>query len=68
MKKTITDEIYKKLKEAKYLSAVNPDKSYEISLEAYTMSRKHNLKIEEGYALTSMAFAYRAKSEINNML
>lgn len=68
MKKTITDEIYKKLKEAKYLSAVNPDKSYEISFEAYTMSRKHNLKIEEGYALTSMAFAYRAKSKINNML
>ncbi|MBP1924801.1 diguanylate cyclase (GGDEF)-like protein [Sedimentibacter acidaminivorans] len=68
MSKTIFEEIYIMLNEAKKLSTINPDKSYEISNEVYSMAKKNNLNAEEGYALVSKAFACRAKSEISKML
>ena len=63
-----SEEIYKILNEAKKTSTIYPDKSYEMSKEAYHIAKSSNLKIEEGYALISMSFACRAKSEISKML
>ncbi len=68
MSKSVSEKINIILDEAKKLSTINPNKSYELSNEAYNMARISNLKIEEGYALISMAFACRAKSEISKML
>lgn len=68
MEKTISNVIYKKLEEAKKIAAMYPEKSYKMSKEAYDMSKERNLKVEEGYSLISMAFACRAKSEVNKML
>ncbi|MGB4438291.1 MAG: tetratricopeptide repeat protein, partial [Sedimentibacter sp.] len=64
----ISEEIYKILNEAKNISVTYPDRSYEMCMEAYNMSNKSNLKVEEGYALIGMSFSCRAKSEINKML
>lgn len=60
--------IYKKLEEAKKLSTINPDKSYEISKDAYNMAVDSNRKPEQGYSLIRMVIACRAKSEIILML
>lgn len=68
MEKIISLEIYDKLDEANKISAMYPDKAYEMSKEAYNLSIKSNLKTEEGFALIGMALACRAKTEINNML
>jgi diguanylate cyclase (GGDEF)-like protein len=68
MENNILKEIYKTLDEAKNISTTYPNKSYTMSKEAYHMSKKHNLKLEEGYALIGMSLACRAKSEINKML
>ena len=68
MEKTISHEIYKLLEKAKAIASVYPYKSFEISKEAYNISRKNNLKDLEGYSLISMSFACRAKTEINEML
>lgn len=68
MGNNISKEIYKILNEAKSISATDPNKSYTMCREVYHMSKKNNLKLEEGYALIGMSFACRAKSEINKML
>lgn len=68
MSKTISEKIYIMLNEAKKLSTINPNKSYEISNDAYNIARINSLNLEEGYALISKAFACRAKSEISKML
>ena len=68
MGNTISGKIYKKLSEAKNIATIYPCESYIMSREAYDISKKNNLKIEEGYALIGMSLACRAKSEINKML
>lgn len=68
MENNISKEIYKTLDEAKDISTTYPDKSYAMCEEVYHMSRKNHLKLEEGYSLIGMAFACRAKSEINKMM
>lgn len=68
MKETVSKEIYKILERSKKIAAVRPYKSYDMSMDAYNKSREYNLKTEEGYCLVAMAFACRAKSEINKML
>lgn len=68
MSSETSDLIYEKLKEAKKISNLNPNKSYEIGNEAYNMAVNNNLKIEQGYSLIKMAQACRARSEINLML
>lgn len=68
MKNTISEEIYKKLNEAKNISTTYPDKSYQMSEEAYYMSKNNNLKVEEGNALIGMSLACRINSGINEML
>ena len=68
MEKTISPQIYEQLNEANKISSIYPQKSYEMAKKAYNMSRKNNLKKEEGYALISMTFACRAKSETIKML
>ncbi|SDY63439.1 diguanylate cyclase (GGDEF) domain-containing protein [Proteiniborus ethanoligenes] len=68
MNKTISDEIYNKLHHAKTIASVNPDKSLEISEEAYDLAKANNLGLEEGYALIGMVFAYRIKSDRSSML
>ena len=68
MNKTISDEIYNKLHHAKTIASVNPDKSLEISQEAYDLAKANNLGLEEGYALIGMVFAYRIKSDRSSML
>ena len=68
MRNNISEGIYEKLNEAKDISTTYPNKSYIMSKEAYDMSKKNDLKLEEGYSLIGMALACRAKSEINKML
>ena len=68
MDNDLQKEIYKLLKEAKDISTTYPCKSYALSKEAYALSKKSNLKLEEGYALIGMSLACRAKSENNKML
>lgn len=68
MEKTISNEIYEKINEAKKISTIYPEKSFELSKEAYNIARINNLKIEEGYSLISMAFSCRANSEVNKIL
>lgn len=68
MENNMSKKIYKTLDEAKDISTTYPDKSYAMCEEVYHMSRKNHLKLEEGYALIGMAFAFRAKSEINKMM
>ncbi len=68
MSKNISEKIYIMLNEAKKLSAINPDKSYEISNEAYNIAKKNNLMAEEGHALVAKSLACRSKSEISKML
>lgn len=68
MEKTISNEIYEIINEAKKVSVIYPHKSYELSVVAYNMARQGKLKTEEGYSLISMAFSCRANSEINSML
>lgn len=68
MKENVCKEIYEILEKSKKIAAVNPHKSYEMSMEGYNKSRDFNLKTEEGYSLVTMAFACRAKSETNQML
>ncbi|MEL7648081.1 MAG: tetratricopeptide repeat-containing diguanylate cyclase [Sedimentibacter sp.] len=68
MENTKTKEIYNLLEMSKSLAAVRPYKSYELSSEAYKKSKENSLRTEEGYSLVGMAFACRAKSEINQML
>lgn len=68
MENKISHRIYEIIEEAKKISSIHPNKSFELSMEAYNMSRAESLKEEEGYALVSMAFSCRANSEINNML
>lgn len=68
MKETVSKEIYEILEKSKKIAAVRPYKSYEMSMEAYNKSREYSLKTEEGYSLVAIAFACRAKSEINQML
>ncbi len=68
MKNTVSKEIYRILSDAKKISTADPHKSYAMSKEAYELSLKNNLKIEEGYAFIGMSFACRSKSENNKML
>lgn len=68
MENNISKEIYKILNEAKDISTTYPDKSYTMCEKVYDMSKKHNLKLEEGYALIGMSLACRAKSGTNEML
>lgn len=68
MNKSISDEIYNKLHHAKTIASVNPDKSLEISEEAYALAKANNLEVEEGYALIGMVFACRIKSDRSSML
>jgi diguanylate cyclase (GGDEF)-like protein len=68
MENNTSKEIYKILNEGKDIATTYPNKSYTMCEEAYHMSRKNNLKLEEGYALIGMSLACRAKSEINKML
>lgn len=68
MENNISKEVFKILNEAKNISATYPDKAYTMSKEAYHLSKKNNLKLEEGDALICMALACRAKSEINKLL
>jgi len=68
MDNIISEEIYKILKGANSIAVTYPDRSYAMSKEAYDLSIKSKLKVEEGYALIGMAFSCRAKSEINKML
>lgn len=68
MENNISKEIYKMLDEAKNIATTYPNKSYVISKEAYHMSKKNHLKLEEGHALFGISLACRAKSEINKML
>lgn len=68
MENNISKKIYKILDEAKKISTIYPDKSYEMSEEAYYMSINNNLKTEEGYTLIAMSFACRVKSENNKVL
>ncbi len=68
MKKIISHEIYEKINEAKKISTIYPEKSFELSKEAYNIAMRNNLKVEEGYSLISMAFSCRANSEVNKML
>ena len=68
MENNIPKEIYKMLNEAKDISTIYPIKSYEISKEAYHISKINKFKLEEGYALIGMSLACRAKSDINKML
>lgn len=68
MNKIISEEIYNKIDYAKTLATMNPDKSMEISKEAYALAKANNLAVEEGYALISMVFAFRAKSDKSSML
>ena len=68
MENSISEEIYKILSDAKKIATTDPQKSYEMSEEAYELSLKNNLKIEEGYAFIGMSFACRSKSENNKML
>lgn len=68
MSNEITKLIYEKIEEANKISTFNPDKSYEISNEAYNMAVDSNLRIEQGFSLIKMAQACRAKSEIHLML
>lgn len=68
MNKLISNEIYSKIDYAKKISTIHPKKAYELSNDALMMSISHNLKVEEGYALISLAFACRANSDINKML
>lgn len=68
MGKNISEGIYNKISNAKIIAPVNPDKSLEISKEAYDIAKVNNLAIEEGYALIGMVHAYRIKSDRSNML
>lgn len=68
MNKTISEEIYNKLHHAETIASVNPDKSLEISEEAYALAKANNLALEEGYALIGMALACRVKSDRSSML
>ena len=68
MDNNLQKEINKILKEAKDIVTTYPNKSYTRSKVVYDLSKKNNLKLEEGYALIGMAFAFRAKSENNKML
>lgn len=68
MNNNVSREIYCIINEAKNISVIYPDRSYAMCIEAYNISRKHKLKIEEGYALICMSHACRAKSDINKML
>lgn len=49
MNKSISDEIYNKLHHAKTIASVNPDKSLEISEEAYALAKANNLEVESEY-------------------
>lgn len=68
MENNISKEVFKMLNEAKNISTTYPDKAYTMSKEAYDLSKKNNLKLEEGHALICMALACRARSEINKLL
>lgn len=68
MGKNVSKEINKILNEAKSISTSYPSKAYEMCREAYDLSQKSNLKLEEGHALIGMALVFRAKSENNKML
>ncbi|MHB8127024.1 MAG: tetratricopeptide repeat-containing diguanylate cyclase [Desulfitobacteriaceae bacterium] len=68
MDNNLQKEINKFLKEAKDISTTYPSKSYTRSKVVYDLSKKSNLKLEEGHALIGMSLACRAKSENNKML
>lgn len=68
MTQMISDEIHVKLKEAKLIAAIYPDRAYDMCLEALQLATSHQLEKEKGYALLGMSFACRAKSDINQML
>lgn len=68
MKKTISEEIYSKLHYAKSIASINPDKSMEISKEAYALAKTNSLELEEGYSLIGMVLACRVKSDSSSML
>jgi diguanylate cyclase (GGDEF)-like protein len=68
MKNNLQSEIIRKLKEAKDLSTTNPDKSYELCIKLYQLSKENHLKSEEAYALLGMSMACRVKSENHKML
>ncbi len=68
MDKTMSEEIYNKLYHAETIASVNPDKSLEISEEAYALAKANNLELEKGYALIGMVLACRIKSDKCSML
>ena len=68
MKSHIQTKIKELLSESKRISLTYPTMAYELSKEAYDLAKEHHFKEEEANALIGLSFAYRAKSEINDML
>jgi diguanylate cyclase (GGDEF)-like protein len=64
----LAKKIHMILKEAKEISTTYPNKSYIMCKEVYDLSKKNNLRQEEGYALIGMSLACRAMSENNKIL
>jgi diguanylate cyclase (GGDEF)-like protein len=64
----IKNRVNEILMNAKSVSTIHPQESYELNNEAYRLSKCNNLKIEEGYSLIGMSLACRAKSDISMML
>jgi diguanylate cyclase (GGDEF)-like protein len=68
MDNKLPKKIHMILKEAKEISTTYPNKSYIMCKEVYDLSKKNNLRQEEGYALIGMSLACRAMSENNKIL
>jgi diguanylate cyclase (GGDEF)-like protein len=56
------------LMKAKSITVNHPQQAYEMSKEAYDLSKCNNLTLEKGYSLIGMSLACRAKSDISLML
>lgn len=68
MENNLSEEIFRLLDESKKICTSFPNKSYTMSKKVYNLCKEKRMTLEEGFALISMAFACRAKSEINKML
>lgn len=66
--KELSEEIYHKIDYAKSIASTEPERSIKLSQEAYGLAKTNKLKLEEAYALLSIALASRVKTDINSML
>jgi diguanylate cyclase (GGDEF)-like protein len=61
----ISEIVINKIEEAKKISFKQPSVAFDMSVEAYNTAKKNKLKIEEAYALFSMALACRSMTKLD---